>query len=588
MMPMNMGMNMNMPPHMMPHMNGAPFVPPGMRQGYAAAANGYYPGGGGGVFHYPQPVGSFMDNDGSGNGAGGNDGSSSNDDTATAAGNNANRTNNNNQRPPPMIPFHLSYPAATSINMHRPHGNAKKQQQRPLHNITNTISSSGKQMLAQKPSLRSQLESEHAVTICTCKNSQCLKLYCKCFSASSYCTPGLCKCVDCKNDGSDENRLARHRAIGTVLHRNPKAFQRKFVNQAQHAEDVQEMAKEKAKEDAIAPVQHKFGCRCKKSACLKKYCECFNAGVKCSAMCRCVNCHNQPVGGIQQQEDYFDYGGSIVQLKEGNPTKATQSQYNYELGSSSQRGATEPSAIVVPVKHSPRTPTVHNAANNLALLKAVQRASAYKNSNQSSDNASEEAMTPYKPQQKRDISNGSNASSNTSNDQPDPEAVEATIRTLAGDAVYDAIISSLETNKNIICQKKRGNQSNGSDVAVNALLMAAMAMKNSEPAKASIQIQQAKVPPQKNARVRRVSHEPGDGLSDDSENMDPNRIMHNVPIRPSYIRKRRKLSDDSITLDNSGNQNAVTPNSNKMIFSPSSNEKRNIAVDALLRVAGRM
>lgn len=33
-------------------------------------------------------------------------------------------------------------------------------------------------------------------------------------------------------------------------------------------------------------------CYCKKSNCLKKYCECYNNGLKCSANCKCEECRN--------------------------------------------------------------------------------------------------------------------------------------------------------------------------------------------------------------------------------------------------------------------------------------------------------
>lgn len=43
------------------------------------------------------------------------------------------------------------------------------------------------------------------------------------------------------------------------------------------------------------------GCNCRKSKCLKMYCECFHLQIFCSQNCNCVGCGNaEPNEGHQQ------------------------------------------------------------------------------------------------------------------------------------------------------------------------------------------------------------------------------------------------------------------------------------------------
>uniref|UniRef100_M4B8B4 CRC domain-containing protein n=1 Tax=Hyaloperonospora arabidopsidis (strain Emoy2) TaxID=559515 RepID=M4B8B4_HYAAE len=103
---------------------------------------------------------------------------------------------------------------------------------------------------------------------CSCKKSNCLKLYCECLAAQRICDH-RCNCRGCKN--RQETLVERERAVATILERNPLAFQPKVANGSS---------------------QHIRGCNCRKSACTKNYCECHQAGVACTSRCTCHKCQN--------------------------------------------------------------------------------------------------------------------------------------------------------------------------------------------------------------------------------------------------------------------------------------------------------
>lgn len=91
---------------------------------------------------------------------------------------------------------------------------------------------------------------------CNCRKSKCLKLYCDCFSNGLFCSKD-CECANCANLEINSKRL------------------------------------ETLREDASKRSEAK-GCKCTKSNCQKKYCDCYNRGLKCGQNCSCENCENGP------------------------------------------------------------------------------------------------------------------------------------------------------------------------------------------------------------------------------------------------------------------------------------------------------
>jgi hypothetical protein len=133
-----------------------------------------------------------------------------------------------------------------------PTGSASKQ---PQHNFTSVAVASAQ----KKPPSSGGKENGSPSTLrrgpCNCKKSKCLKLYCECFSMELYCEG--CNCNDCNNIPEFES--IRGKAIKDTRSKNPNAFKPRI-----------------SARPAAGPTPqsgHNMGCKCKKSECLKKYCE---------------------------------------------------------------------------------------------------------------------------------------------------------------------------------------------------------------------------------------------------------------------------------------------------------------------------
>jgi len=71
----------------------------------------------------------------------------------------------------------------------------------------------------------------------------------------------------------------REKVVRETMEKNPLAFKSKY----------------KPLQGDDEKMLHSRGCNCSKTGCVKKYCECYNAGVGCSRLCRCINCKNESI-----------------------------------------------------------------------------------------------------------------------------------------------------------------------------------------------------------------------------------------------------------------------------------------------------
>lgn len=105
---------------------------------------------------------------------------------------------------------------------------------------------------------------------CACAKSRCLRLHCSCFVKGRLCGPE-CQCIGCLNNMNHEQERS------FVMHYTAKirsdVFQPAFV----------QLGEERF-------VVNRRGCKCSRSKCQNRHCECFKNGVPCGPRCVCTDC----------------------------------------------------------------------------------------------------------------------------------------------------------------------------------------------------------------------------------------------------------------------------------------------------------
>ncbi|CAL7951709.1 unnamed protein product [Xylocopa violacea] len=160
---------------------------------------------------------------------------------------------------------------------------------------------------------------------CNCTKSQCLKLYCDCFANGEFCH--MCNCNNCSNNLGNEEE--RQRAIKSCLERNPNAFRPKIGKGRETGDDIR---------------RHNKGCNCKRSGCLKNYCECYEAKIPCSANCKCIGCRNVEEPNLEKKslKDLAEAAEVRTAQLTLNKTKLQLSEMAFRPPATSNTGARQP------------------------------------------------------------------------------------------------------------------------------------------------------------------------------------------------------------------------------------------------------
>lgn len=128
---------------------------------------------------------------------------------------------------------------------------------------------------------------------CTCKKSRCLKLYCHCFAASTTCGVS-CSCIDCRNTLESSQEILRART--KILSENGSLRILDKSSSHRSAGFASSLPLSSSPTKIRSTLRSTRRCNCRKSLCLKKYCECYSGNVHCGPQCACLQCKNSVNG----------------------------------------------------------------------------------------------------------------------------------------------------------------------------------------------------------------------------------------------------------------------------------------------------
>ena len=153
---------------------------------------------------------------------------------------------------------------------------------------------------------------------CHCKRTGCFKLYCDCLRAGLLCSD-KCKCVGCKNRVPNEQR-------------------EKLLNLVKAKVDFSSPSPNQNGGSSMTPTR---GCNCKKSGCLKNYCECFQNGQPCSTRCNCNGCKNTNMSYIMERKFGRKSTPSSVSVSTNSPMKVPATNFVPLQGQLAKAGASQ-------------------------------------------------------------------------------------------------------------------------------------------------------------------------------------------------------------------------------------------------------